>query len=42
MAALAARASEPNAFSEWWFVVASVRHLADDSVRLPKCATAHD
>jgi CelD/BcsL family acetyltransferase involved in cellulose biosynthesis len=32
--ALAARASEPNAFSEWWFVVASVRHLADDSVRI--------
>ena len=32
--ALAAHASEPNAFAEWWFVAASVRHLADDSVRL--------
>jgi CelD/BcsL family acetyltransferase involved in cellulose biosynthesis len=32
--ALAARASEPNAFSQWWFVAASVRYLADDSVRL--------
>jgi CelD/BcsL family acetyltransferase involved in cellulose biosynthesis len=31
---LAACASEPNSFSEWWFVAASVRHLADDSVRL--------
>jgi CelD/BcsL family acetyltransferase involved in cellulose biosynthesis len=31
---LAVQASEPNAFSEWWFVAASVRHLADDSVRL--------
>lgn len=31
---LAIQASEPNAFSEWWFVAASVRHLADDTVRL--------
>lgn len=32
--ALAARASEPNAFGEWWFVAASVRHLAAGQVRL--------